>query len=165
MFSSSDNYYYSSPLNIFPIVFTSTNIIPLQFPLFIYLILIWRHSLLVGLQVIQTIVKKTNNIAITSPSTFNISITVYLQSYVLLSFRVLLTLVYKIKLSILFQKLPFGLIMSVMILPIVTVSIENAPEVNDTMVMTDFSVEPSNHLYIERLNGIVNDYIKWGVLK
>ncbi|CAB3219728.1 unnamed protein product [Arctia plantaginis] len=63
------------------------------------------------------------------------------------------------------EKLPFGLIMAVMILPIVTVSIENAPEVNDTIAMTDFSVEPANHLYTERLNGIVNDYIKWGILQ
>ncbi|XP_075981205.1 uncharacterized protein LOC142979873 isoform X3 [Anticarsia gemmatalis] len=62
------------------------------------------------------------------------------------------------------EKLPFGLTIAVFALPVVTVDKENAPQVNENMELSAFSVAKTSALYTERLNGVVDDYIKWGVL-
>ncbi|XP_022828838.1 uncharacterized protein LOC111357884 isoform X1 [Spodoptera litura] len=63
------------------------------------------------------------------------------------------------------EKLPFGLVLAVFTLPIVTIDSENAPQVDESLDITKFNVEKTSDLYAERLNGVVNDYVKWGILK
>ncbi|KAJ8716957.1 hypothetical protein PYW08_005356 [Mythimna loreyi] len=62
------------------------------------------------------------------------------------------------------EKLPYGLTLAVFILPVVTVATENAPDVSEMTEVEDFVVEKTSDLYTERLNGIVRDYVKWGIL-
>ncbi|CAB3244334.1 unnamed protein product [Arctia plantaginis] len=63
------------------------------------------------------------------------------------------------------EKLPFGLTISVFALPVVTVSAEHAPKVDADMELSAFCAEKASDLYVERLNGVVNDFMKWGLLK
>ncbi|XP_026739242.1 uncharacterized protein LOC113502052 isoform X2 [Trichoplusia ni] len=63
------------------------------------------------------------------------------------------------------EKLPFGLALAVFTLPVITVDTDKAPKVNESMEITDFSVSNTSELYKERLNGVINDYVRWGVLK
>ncbi|XP_035434710.2 uncharacterized protein LOC118265721 isoform X1 [Spodoptera frugiperda] len=63
------------------------------------------------------------------------------------------------------EKLPFGLTLAVFTLPVVTVEMENAPQVDESLDISKFNVEKTSDLYAERLNGVVNDYVKWGILK
>ncbi|CAH0695613.1 unnamed protein product [Spodoptera exigua] len=63
------------------------------------------------------------------------------------------------------EKLPFGLTLATFILPVVTVEMENAPQVDESLDISSFNVEKTSDLYAERLNGVVNDYVKWGILK
>ncbi|CAH0695614.1 unnamed protein product [Spodoptera exigua] len=63
------------------------------------------------------------------------------------------------------EKLPFGLSLAVFTLPVVTVEMENAPQVDESLDISSFNVEKTSDLYAERLNGVVNDYVKWGILK
>ncbi|KAG7301170.1 hypothetical protein JYU34_014018 [Plutella xylostella] len=58
------------------------------------------------------------------------------------------------------ELLPFGLLIAIFILPIVTVEAESAPKFDD---ITDMEIEP-NALYADRFNGIVDDCVEWGVL-
>ncbi|KAJ8717584.1 hypothetical protein PYW07_005514 [Mythimna separata] len=62
------------------------------------------------------------------------------------------------------EKLPYGLSLAVFILPVVTVDTENAPDVSEITEVEQFVVEKTSSLYTERINGIVNDYVKWGIL-
>ena len=64
-----------------------------------------------------------------------------------------------------FQKLPFGLTISVFGLPVITMNTEDAPELNDSLNMATFTFNKPNDLYKKRLNGVVEDYIKWGILE
>ena len=52
-----------------------------------------------------------------------------------------------------------------MTLPVITKDSEDLPEVNDSLRMSSFEVDKTSDLYEERLNGVVNDYVKWGILK
>ncbi|XP_063894252.1 uncharacterized protein LOC110377938 [Helicoverpa armigera] len=63
------------------------------------------------------------------------------------------------------EKLPFGLSVSVFSLPVMTINPEDAPKVDETLSFEDFGVEKTNDLYIERINGAVDDFVRWGVLK
>ncbi|XP_022827697.1 uncharacterized protein LOC111357025 [Spodoptera litura] len=63
------------------------------------------------------------------------------------------------------EKLPYGLLLAVFVLPVLTVEMENAPQVDESLDIAKFNVEKTSDLYAERLNGIVNDYVKWGILK
>lgn len=62
-------------------------------------------------------------------------------------------------------KLSFGLVVSVWSLPIITMATEDTPKVDENLDMTSFSIETVSDLYAERLNGVVNDYVKFGLLK
>ncbi|KAJ8717581.1 hypothetical protein PYW07_005511 [Mythimna separata] len=62
------------------------------------------------------------------------------------------------------EKLPFGLTLAVFTLPVITVDTANAPEVNENLDISNFAIEKTSDLYAERLNGVVNDYVKWGIL-
>ncbi|CAH0695611.1 unnamed protein product [Spodoptera exigua] len=63
------------------------------------------------------------------------------------------------------EKLPFGLALATFLIPVVTVDTENAPQVDESLDISSFNVEKTSDLYAERLNGVVNDYVKWGILK
>ncbi|XP_041985049.1 uncharacterized protein LOC121737436 [Aricia agestis] len=58
------------------------------------------------------------------------------------------------------ELLPYGLIVGVFILPVVTVEPEKAPK---PQKLSDVNIEP-NTLYKERLNDIVEDFIEMGVI-
>ena len=55
--------------------------------------------------------------------------------------------------------------MAVFTLPVITIDSQDAPELNESLEMTSFNVDKTSDLYSERLNGVVNDYVKWGILK
>ena len=59
----------------------------------------------------------------------------------------------------------YGLVVAVFLLPIVTVDSEDAPEINESTEVTAFAVNKTSDLYAERLKGVINDYVKWGILK
>ncbi|CAH0695609.1 unnamed protein product [Spodoptera exigua] len=63
------------------------------------------------------------------------------------------------------EKLPSGLLLAIITLPVLTVEMENAPAVDESLDISSFNVEKTSDLYAERLNGVVNDYVKWGILK
>ncbi|XP_022830775.1 uncharacterized protein LOC111359177 [Spodoptera litura] len=63
------------------------------------------------------------------------------------------------------EKLPYALSQAVFTLPVVTVEVEHAPQVDESFDISKFNVENTSDLYAERLNGVVNDYVKWGILK
>lgn len=58
--------------------------------------------------------------------------------------------------------LPFGLIVAMTILPLVVV--EDAPEVGKDADFSEFLDLKRSDVYRERLNGILGDYIEWGIL-
>ncbi|KAM3960564.1 uncharacterized protein ACR2FA_005304 [Aphomia sociella] len=58
--------------------------------------------------------------------------------------------------------LPFGLIISILTLPIITVEAENAPTLQGDEGINNIAVAKTSNLYSERVNGIVNDFIRWG---
>ncbi|XP_061720696.1 uncharacterized protein LOC133527628 [Cydia pomonella] len=60
------------------------------------------------------------------------------------------------------KSLPYGLLMAVFVLPLVTVEAANAPRLDD-MGLDMWQVKTSS-LFSDRLNGIVDDYVAWGVL-
>ncbi|XP_059051602.1 uncharacterized protein LOC131846341 [Achroia grisella] len=60
--------------------------------------------------------------------------------------------------------LPFGLILGVFTLPVITVEAENAPTLQGEDGINSMVISKTSNLYPERLNGIVNDYIRWGIL-
>ncbi|CAB3219723.1 unnamed protein product [Arctia plantaginis] len=60
-------------------------------------------------------------------------------------------------------KLVFGLMIAVITLP--TMLVRDTPEVNEDLNFATFAVEESSDIYVERLNGVINDYVKWGILK
>ncbi|XP_035435210.2 uncharacterized protein LOC118265994 [Spodoptera frugiperda] len=62
------------------------------------------------------------------------------------------------------EKLPVGLMLAAFTLPVVTVEVENAPQVDESLDISKFNLEKTSDLYAERLNGVVNDYVKWGIL-
>uniref|UniRef100_A0A2A4J644 CHK kinase-like domain-containing protein n=1 Tax=Heliothis virescens TaxID=7102 RepID=A0A2A4J644_HELVI len=62
-------------------------------------------------------------------------------------------------------KLQFGLPFSVFSLPIMTVAAEDAPKVDESLSFDDFGLEKTNDLYKVRINGVVDDFVRWGILK
>lgn len=57
---------------------------------------------------------------------------------------------------------PYGLIMGVMLIPVITVHEENAPDMTAS-TFEDFAVKP-NEVGAQRLNEVVEDFIKMGIL-
>ncbi|CAG9564336.1 unnamed protein product [Danaus chrysippus] len=58
---------------------------------------------------------------------------------------------------------PVGLLSSIFCLLVITADKENVPKVSEELVFDDFAIDP-NDLYIERINDIVEDYIKMGII-
>ncbi|KOB67847.1 Ecdysteroid 22-kinase [Operophtera brumata] len=63
------------------------------------------------------------------------------------------------------EKLPLGLSIAAFTLPIVTVETEDAPDLNDDLDLSSFAVRKTGSLFPDRINGVVDDYVKWGILK
>ncbi|CAB3244346.1 unnamed protein product [Arctia plantaginis] len=61
------------------------------------------------------------------------------------------------------EKLVFGLVHSTLILPILLAN--DTPEVNEELTLSAMAEIKATDLCIERLNGVINDYVKWGILK
>lgn len=60
------------------------------------------------------------------------------------------------------EKLPAGLVSATYSLPHVTV--EKAPELTGQMDLNNIGLSETGSLYPARMNGIVSDFVKWGVL-
>ncbi|XP_059046623.1 uncharacterized protein LOC131842120 [Achroia grisella] len=60
--------------------------------------------------------------------------------------------------------LPYGLLIGIFTLPIITVDTEDAPSMDGENDMSSFFNMKTSSLFPERLNGIINDYIRWGVI-
>ncbi|CAG5019947.1 unnamed protein product [Parnassius apollo] len=58
---------------------------------------------------------------------------------------------------------PYGLLISFVLLPMVTVEAENAPKMDGAGDIKDFVIKP-NELAATRLNGVINDFVRLGVL-
>lgn len=63
---------------------------------------------------------------------------------------------------VLYQKLPHGLVSATYALPYVTV--EKAPELNSQMDLINMGITETGSLFPDRINGVVSDFVKWGVL-
>ncbi|XP_037301128.1 uncharacterized protein LOC119188455 [Manduca sexta] len=61
-------------------------------------------------------------------------------------------------------KLPFGLSLAVITLPLVTIDEENAPKVDKDLDINNFVLDNTSDVFSERLNGVVNDFLRWGFL-
>ena len=59
----------------------------------------------------------------------------------------------------------YGLTLAVMILPVVTIDSENAPKVDESMDFSTMVFDKPSELFAKRLNGVINDFVKWGILK
>lgn len=53
--------------------------------------------------------------------------------------------------------------MGLILLPMITVEAEDAPDMSKSKDINDFIIKPNN-LAVARINGLVNDFIKLGVL-
>nr|ALL42054.1 ecdysteroid 22-kinase [Antheraea pernyi] len=62
------------------------------------------------------------------------------------------------------EKLPFGLAIAIFSLPLVMVEAENAPKVDENLDLTSLSVVNTSDLFRERINGVVDDFIRWGII-
>ncbi|CAK1584115.1 unnamed protein product [Parnassius mnemosyne] len=58
---------------------------------------------------------------------------------------------------------PYGLMISLVLLPMVTVESENAPKMDGDNDIRVFAIKP-NELAATRLNGVINDFVRLGVL-
>lgn len=62
------------------------------------------------------------------------------------------------------QVQPYGLFVGLMMVPMVTVLEEDAPDMSTaTGDLAHFAIPP-NQLAITRLNGLVEDFVSWGIL-
>ncbi|XP_059046481.1 uncharacterized protein LOC131842060 [Achroia grisella] len=60
--------------------------------------------------------------------------------------------------------LPFGLLVGLFSLPIITVDAEDAPSLGGENDFATFLEVKTGAVYSERLNGIINDFIRWGII-
>ncbi|XP_053612945.1 uncharacterized protein LOC128676696 [Plodia interpunctella] len=62
------------------------------------------------------------------------------------------------------EALPYGLIVSIFVLPVVTVAPENAPDLNSADMFERLAKPKVSNQYIDRINGVIDDFVKWGIL-
>ncbi|XP_013187132.2 uncharacterized protein LOC106132312 [Amyelois transitella] len=60
--------------------------------------------------------------------------------------------------------LPYGLLCALLVLPVVTVTSENAPDLNSADMFERLAKPKTSPQYKDRINGVIDDYIKWGIL-
>ncbi|XP_052755703.1 uncharacterized protein LOC113515760 [Galleria mellonella] len=66
------------------------------------------------------------------------------------------------------EYLPYGLVTAIYSLPIITVETENAPVIRDDAsieVYDSFLQTKTGPLYPERMNGVINDFFRWGIIE
>ncbi|XP_037302442.1 uncharacterized protein LOC115447225 [Manduca sexta] len=61
-------------------------------------------------------------------------------------------------------KLPLGLTLAMMTLPLITVDEKNAPNVDKDLGMDNFVVNNTSDILRERINGVVDDFVRWGLV-
>ncbi|CAG4950556.1 unnamed protein product [Parnassius apollo] len=61
------------------------------------------------------------------------------------------------------EMLPFGLLVAIVSLPFVTVDVKNASKIGSDLETHFLGIKTSD-LFAERLNGVISDYIKMGIL-
>ncbi|XP_037302220.1 uncharacterized protein LOC119188433 [Manduca sexta] len=61
-------------------------------------------------------------------------------------------------------KLPSGLPLAMVMLPLITIDEENAPKVDKELNMQSFAVNNTSDILRERINGVVDDFIRWGLV-
>ncbi|KAJ8715598.1 hypothetical protein PYW07_010080 [Mythimna separata] len=62
------------------------------------------------------------------------------------------------------KRLPYGLSLAVLMLPLITIDRKDVPEVDEILDMNAIEVDKISNVYADRLNGVVNDFVKWGIL-
>lgn len=62
------------------------------------------------------------------------------------------------------EKLPYGLVIAIYLMPIITVEAENAPVVDEDADLSNFCIDNVGEMYPERMRGIINDFVRMGVL-
>lgn len=63
------------------------------------------------------------------------------------------------------KNLPSGLLLAIFTLPMITADEQDAPKVDQDFDLNAFTTERVSDLCCERMNGVVNDYVKFGILK
>ncbi|XP_052755702.1 uncharacterized protein LOC113515772 [Galleria mellonella] len=63
------------------------------------------------------------------------------------------------------EYLPYGLLIAIIGLPIITVDVDNAPSMQGDGGFEVFSMAKTSSLYPERMNGVINDYFRWGIIE
>jgi hypothetical protein len=63
-----------------------------------------------------------------------------------------------------FQTVNFGLIAAMMMLPMVTVDIEQVPQENENLEATMDMMKKTNNLCAERVNEVVDDFVRWNLI-
>ncbi|XP_039759417.1 uncharacterized protein LOC120633298 [Pararge aegeria] len=61
------------------------------------------------------------------------------------------------------EMLPYAILLGVVVLPVVTVQADLAPNVQGDADVSDFVMAP-NELYAQRFRGIANDCVRWGAI-
>ncbi|XP_059046529.1 uncharacterized protein LOC131842068 [Achroia grisella] len=61
--------------------------------------------------------------------------------------------------------LPFGLIIAIFSLPIVTVEVEDAPSMQADSSLEKVAKAKTGSSYPERMNGVINDFFRWGIIE
>ncbi|XP_037295290.1 uncharacterized protein LOC119189501 [Manduca sexta] len=62
------------------------------------------------------------------------------------------------------SKLPFGLTLAMTMLPLITVDEENAPKVDKDLGLHSFVVNNTSDILRDRINEVVDDFIRWGLV-
>ncbi|XP_053612980.1 uncharacterized protein LOC128676719 [Plodia interpunctella] len=62
------------------------------------------------------------------------------------------------------EALPYGLIVAIFGLPLITVLPDDAPDMTSDNFMDGMTKIKTSSLYPDRINGVIDDYVKWGVL-
>ncbi|XP_059046629.1 uncharacterized protein LOC131842126 [Achroia grisella] len=64
------------------------------------------------------------------------------------------------------EMLPYGLVIAINGLPIITVETEDAPTMQgDDNTYEQFGNTKTGSLYPERMNGVINDFFRWGIIE
>ncbi|KAM3959427.1 LOW QUALITY PROTEIN: uncharacterized protein ACR2FA_006495 [Aphomia sociella] len=63
------------------------------------------------------------------------------------------------------EYLPYGLMIAIFGLPLITVEEEDAPSMQNANGLESFTQANTGSLYPERMNGVLNDFIRWGIIE
>ncbi|XP_059046497.1 uncharacterized protein LOC131842065 [Achroia grisella] len=63
------------------------------------------------------------------------------------------------------ELLPYGLFVAIVGLPIITVELEDAPSMQGEGGFENMTSSKTGPLYPERMNGVINDFFRWGIIE